>query len=92
MAGFNRSEDAYFHISIHPDHYKFLRFTIGNHCYQYIVLPFGLTTSSRVFTMVLAFVMAYIIHKGIQVYPYLYDVLVVPGSSIQLVQDLDTTV
>ena len=85
-------KDAYFHIPIHLSHYNYLRFAIGNQCFQYKLLPFGLTTSPRVFTKVLAPVMGFLRIKGIQVYPYLDNILVVAGSSHQLSQDLDTAV
>ncbi|XP_043116738.1 LOW QUALITY PROTEIN: uncharacterized protein LOC122360307, partial [Puntigrus tetrazona] len=42
--------DAYFHISILPQHRKFLRFAFGGVAYQYRVLPFGLALSLRTFT------------------------------------------
>ncbi len=35
-------KDAYFHISIHPCHRKFLRFAFGGKAYQYWVLDMGL--------------------------------------------------
>ncbi len=38
-------KDAYFHVSIHPCHRKFLRFAFGGKAYQYRVLPFGLALS-----------------------------------------------
>ena len=82
-------KDAYFHIPIHPEHYKYLRFAIGNQCFQYKVLPFGLTTSPRVFTKVLAPVMGFLRQKGVQVYPYLDDILVVAESPSLLQQDLE---
>ncbi len=40
-------KDAYFHVSIHPCHKKFLRFAFGGKAYQYRVLPFGLALSPR---------------------------------------------
>ena len=84
-------KDAYFHIPIHPSHYKFLRFSIDGKCYQYKVLPFGLTTSPRVFTKVLAPVMGFLRLKGIHLFPYLDDILVVADSPQQLHMDLQTT-
>ncbi|XDV29214.1 hypothetical protein PO909_032357 [Leuciscus waleckii] len=45
-------KDAYFHVSILPQHRPFLRFAFEGRAYQYKVLPFGLTLSPRVFTKV----------------------------------------
>ncbi|KAI2666795.1 Transposon Ty3-G Gag-Pol polyprotein [Labeo rohita] len=38
-------KDAYFHVSILPQHRKFLRFAFRGEAYQYRVLPFGLALS-----------------------------------------------
>ncbi|KAI2668213.1 Transposon Ty3-I Gag-Pol polyprotein [Labeo rohita] len=38
-------KDAYFHVSILPQHRKFLRFAFSGEAYQYQVLPFGLVLS-----------------------------------------------
>ncbi len=43
-------KDAYFHVSILPQHRKFLRFAFGGEAYQYRVLPVGLALSPRTFT------------------------------------------
>lgn len=43
-------KDAYFHISILPQHRKYLRFAFRAEAYQYRVLPFGLALSPRTFT------------------------------------------
>ncbi len=42
-------KDAYFHIKIYPPHRKFLRFAFLGVAYEYLVLPFGLSLSPRVF-------------------------------------------
>ena len=73
-------KDAYFHLPIYPDHRKYLRFAIQGTCYQYKVLPFGLTTSPRVFTKMLAPVMGYLRLQGVKVFPYLDDILFSAGS------------
>ncbi len=43
-------KDAYFHISILPQHRKFLRVALRGKSYQYRVLTFGLALSHRTFT------------------------------------------
>lgn len=40
--------DAYFHISIHHLHRKFLRFAYQGTAYKYAVVPFGLSLAQRV--------------------------------------------
>ncbi len=44
--------DAYFHVNIHKESRKFLRFIFDGIIYQFVVLPFGLTSSPRIFTRV----------------------------------------
>jgi hypothetical protein len=41
--------DAYFHIAIYPPHRKYLTFAFQGVTYEYLVLPFGLSLSPRVF-------------------------------------------
>ena len=69
-------KDAYFHVPIRKSHWKFLRFGLEGTVYQYKVLPFGLSTSPRIFTKVLAPVVAAIRLKGIHIHPYLDDILI----------------
>ena len=81
-------KDAYFHIPIHPDCRKFLRFCIQDQCYQYRVLPFGLTTSPRIFTKFLAPLMGALRLQGIRTFPYLDDVLFTAESRPLLLEQL----
>ena len=78
-------KDAYLHVPIHPSHYQWLRFAIGDVHYQWRVLPFGLSTSPLIFTKVLAPVLAQLRLKGIHVHPYLDDLLF-RAQSPQLLQ------
>ena len=82
-------KDAYFHVPIIPQHRKFLRFCVQGRCYQYRVLPFGLSTSPRIFTKVLAPVMAALRLRGFHVHPYLDDILVRAGSQELLKEALE---
>ena len=43
-------KDAYFHIAIHEDYRRFMRFAVDRVVYEYTALPFGLATALRVFT------------------------------------------
>ena len=52
-------KDAFFTILIHPDHYKYLRF-------EFICLPFGLSSALRLFTKVLKPFVGSIRNKGIR--------------------------
>lgn len=56
------SMDA-FHVAIHPDHRKLQRFVGGGVHFQFIILPFGLSSTPQVFTKWMAVVAAYL-HQG----------------------------
>ena len=83
-------KDAYFHVPIHQYQWKYLRFAIQGKVYQYRVLPFGLTTSPRVFTKILAPVMGFIREMSIQVHPFLDDILIVAESLALLHRHVQT--
>ena len=82
-------KDAYFHVPIYPGHRQYLRFCIQDRCYQYKVLPFGLTTSPRTFTKVLAPVIAYLHSRGILAFPYLDDILFSAKSEVKLASQME---
>jgi ribonuclease HI len=84
-------KDAYFHVPMHPRHYKFLRFAFRGMVYQFKVLPFGLSTAPRVFTKVLAPVVGYLHQHGIHLYPYLDDCLLVGKTKEQLLHAIQFT-
>ncbi|XP_043486358.1 uncharacterized protein LOC122513898 [Polistes fuscatus] len=52
MASFDL-QDAYLMIPIHKDFWKFLRFYWQGHLYEFICLPFGLSTAPWVFTKIM---------------------------------------
>lgn len=65
--------DAYHHIPIRPEHYRFLCFRVGGKLYWYIALPFGLSTAPRLFTDVLAPVKAWARLRDMVLFQYLDD-------------------
>ena len=73
-------KDAYFHVPIHPDHRKYLRFCIQGKHYQYKVTPFGLSPAPRLFTRVVLALAAWLRLRGVRIHVYLDDILLV-GSS-----------
>ncbi len=46
-------QDAYLHVPIRRSSRKYLRFVSEGRCYQFTVLPFGLSTAPRVFTILM---------------------------------------
>ncbi len=66
-------KDAYFHVSILPQHRKFLRFAFGGEAYQYRVLLFGLALSPRTFTKCVDASLAPLRLQGIHILNYIDD-------------------
>ncbi|XP_041357753.1 uncharacterized protein LOC121374713 [Gigantopelta aegis] len=75
-------KDAYLHVPIHRDFWKFLRFLFDGKAYEFRVLPFGLATSPHAFTCVVKAVVGRVHLLGIRMHNYLDDWLI-PASSQQ---------
>ena len=73
-------KDAYFSIPIHADNYKYLRFEWNSTLFEFICLPFGLSSAPRVFTKVLKPFVASIRNKGIRLVIYLDDMAIISSS------------
>jgi hypothetical protein len=85
-------KDAYLHVPIHREFRHYLRFALRDPqgrimVFQWTVLPFGLTSSPRVFTKLLAPVMAHLHRLGHRLNPYLDDFLGASASRVQSRQD-----
>ena len=68
--------DAYFHIPIHLNSRKYLRFPFQNQSYQFRSLPFGLSTAPMEFTCVVKEVKLMAQSRGIRIHQYLDDWLI----------------
>ena len=66
-------KDAYFHIGIDPADRRYLRFCHNGTAWQFTVLPFGLSTSPRVFTKILKPVLAFAHLHRVKLHMYLDD-------------------
>lgn len=69
--------DAYLHVPVHQQCHKYLRFEIMEYYFQFVCLPFGLSTSPRTFSKVLLPAIARLCKQGLRVFHYLDDVLLV---------------
>ena len=73
-------KDAYFHFSIHPKMQKYLRFVWKGKVFQFVSLPFGLSTAPLIFTQV-TFQFATILRKKkVRIKMYLDDWLTLNQS------------
>lgn len=84
-------KEAYLHIPIHPAHHKFLRFYVAGQHWQFVALPFGLSSAPRTFTKVMAAALEELRLQGIMVIPYLDDLLV-KGPSPEIAERHTTLV
>lgn len=57
-------KDAYFHVPIDRDQWKYLRFAIAGKAYQYKVTPFGLSPAPRLFTRVVRVIVVWLRLRG----------------------------
>ncbi len=73
-------KDAYFHISILPQHRNSLRFAFRGRAYQYRVLTFGLALSPRTFTKCVDAALALLRLQGIRILNYIDDWLILAQS------------
>lgn len=78
-------KDAYFHVPIAENFQQFLRFSVGNLHLQFTCLPFGLSTSPRVFSKVLLAIVALLRTRGIRLHHYLDDLLLLAQDRVQLI-------
>jgi Reverse transcriptase (RNA-dependent DNA polymerase) len=73
-------KDAYLTVPVHVDHQKYLRFLWEMEIYQFLCLPFGLSSAPRLFTKILKPAIAYLRKQGFRLVIYLDDMLLI-GSS-----------
>ena len=66
-------KDAYFKIPIHPDHYKYLRSEWNSTLFEFICLPFGLSSAPRVLKPFVGSIR----NKGIRLVIYLGDMAII---------------
>ena len=80
--------DAYFHVPIHPQSRKYLRFCFQNEVLQFRALPFGLATAPRLFTRLMATVAGFLRLNGSVLLQYFDDWLLHQSDRSVLLQDL----
>ncbi|XP_071971333.1 uncharacterized protein [Engystomops pustulosus] len=90
-------KDAYYHVPIHPISQKFLRFAIRSpenqvRHFQFRALPFGISSAPRLFTKIMAEVVAVLRQRNILLIPYLDDLLLISSSEEILLSQRDTTI
>lgn len=69
-------QDAYFTLPIHLEHRKFLRFVWRGRLYEFVCLPFGLSSAPWIFTKALKPLVAFLRRRGVRIVIYLDDMLI----------------
>lgn len=83
--------DAFFSIPIHESHKRFLSFEFDNKQYVFNVLPFGLTSSPRIFSKMLKPSIIFLRSQGIKISFYLDDIFLCSHSQSILKNHIDIT-
>ena len=81
-------KDAYLHVPMHSSARRWLRFHLNGAPYEFRVLPFGLSAAPRTFTMVVRAVAEFLRERGIRIFVYLDDWLIVAPSRQLLLEDI----
>ena len=85
-------KDAYFHIPIHSQSRKYMRFHLQGRSYQFKALPLGLSTAPMEFTVVTKEVKLMALQKGIRIHQYLDDWLVRASTHDTCLQHTQTLI
>lgn len=80
--------DAYLTVPVHPEDQHYLQFRWEKILYQFVCMPFGLSSAPRTFTKLLKPLIAFLRGKGIRLVVYLDDMLIVGESEDQLESQL----
>ena len=83
--------DAYYSVPIHPSYRKYLRFVWHEKCWQFKVLPNGLSTAPRLFTKLMKPVFAKLRQAGHLVVGYLDDTLIIGETESQALEAVQAT-
>ena len=84
--------DAYLHISISPESQRYLAFCYKGIFYKFTSLPFGLSTAPRVFTRVTRAVISVLRERGILLFAYLDDWLILEAHRNQALFAISETI
>jgi hypothetical protein len=85
-------KDAYFHLAINQALRPFLRHKVGNQIWEYQAGPFGLNIMPQLFQGVMKTFERKWRKRGVQVYIYLDDILIIAPTPVQLKKNLQLVV
>lgn len=76
-------KDAYYLVSVHKSHRKYLRFLFNGSLYEFICIPFGLSSAPYTFTKLMKPIIFLLRRSGLQSVLYLDDFLLIALSKKQ---------
>lgn len=85
-------KDAYFHLGLSPDLWPYLRIMVGDQLWEYRGGVFGLNVMPQIFMLVMKTFEKKWRSKGIMVFIYLDDILVLGSTPRQVEKHLDVVV
>ena len=83
--------DAYLMLLIHPSFWRYLCFDWLGFRYYYRCMPFGLTSSPRIFTKIFKQVLIFLRSRGLRISAFFDDILLVASSIELLLEHLHFT-
>ncbi|XP_057339462.1 uncharacterized protein LOC130676967 [Microplitis mediator] len=85
-------KDAYFLVPVWQSHRKFLRFIFKEQIFEFVCLPFGLSSSSHVFTKLMKPVISFLRLRGFYSVLYLDDFLCLGSTFEECAENLRVTI
>ena len=85
-------KDAYLHVPIFQDHWRFLRFYFMGQDLEYTVTPFGLSPAPMLFTRLVLAIVAWLRLRGVRIHAYLDDILLLGNSPEEVAHALQVTI
>lgn len=85
-------KEAYFLVPIHKNHTKYLRFFFEGTLYEFLVLPFGLSSAPHAFTKIMKPVTAYLRSQGYKSVFYLDDSCYFGNNYEDCMKNLNATI
>ena len=84
-------KDAFNLVGLHEDSHRLVVFEFEGKRFSYAVLPFGLSSSPRIFSKVLKVVIVYLRNSGIKISHFLDDIFIAASTYDQCLKDLKTS-
>ena len=84
-------KDAYYLISIHESHRKFLRFEFSGKLYEFTCLPFGLCVAPQFFTKLMKPIVCHLRKLGFKLVLYLDDFLLLGDTYTECANNVQKT-